>query len=148
MSIDKLFEKFRRNERGNALVEFAMIVPIMSMMFLGVVDAGRMIDANARLNDGVSAGLRYALSDAYASGAITNASLAGSGYADGEATASYSMFCECPDGTSLSCDSQCAQGYKRIFVQIDMNRTVETLFDYPVIGGSMAVSRSGFLQVP
>lgn len=148
MNIRELIAKFRTSERGNAVVEFALIAPIMSLMFLGLVDAGRVIDANARLNDGVAAGLRYALSDAYASGAITNASLAGSGYADGEATANYSMFCECPDGTSLTCSSQCAQGYKRIYVQIDMNRTVETLFVYPVIGGSMAVSRSGFLQVP
>ena len=148
MNLRELFQSFRKNERGNALVEFAMIVPIMSMMFLGVVDAGRVIDANARLNDGVSAGLRFALSDAYASGSITNASLAGSGYGEGEASASYSMFCECPDGTALVCTAQCAQGYKRIFVQIDMNRTVDTLFSYPIIGQSMAVTRSGFLQVP
>lgn len=148
MSIRDLVAKFRSNERGNAVVEFALIAPILSLMFLGVVDAGRVINANARLNDGVAAGLRYALSDAYASASITNASMAGSGYADGEATASYTMFCECPDGTPLSCDTQCAQGYKRIFVQVDMNRTVETLFSYPVIGSSMAVARSGFLQVP
>ncbi len=148
MNVSQLFKAFRENERGNALVEFAMIVPIMSLMFLGVVDAGRVLDANARLNDGVSAGLRYALADAYAGNAIAAASMAGSGYGDGEATASYSMFCECPDGTPLNCNTQCAQGYKRIFVQVDMDRTVTTLFSYPVIGQSMPVSRSGFLQVP
>ncbi len=148
MTYRNFIAEFRRNDSGNAVVEFALIVPVMAIMFLGLVDAGRVIDANARLNDGVTAGLRYALADAYASADITTASFAGSGYADGEATSAYSMFCECPDGTSLVCSSQCTQGYKRIFVQIDMARSVSTLFNYPIIGATVDVSRSGFLQVP
>lgn len=139
---------FSRAENGNAMVEFALIVPVLLIMLIGLVDVGRVIDANARLNNGVTAALRYALADAYAESNITAAALNGSGYDAGEANVSYTLFCQCPDGTPLTCSSQCDQGYKRIFVQVDMDRTVTTLFSYPAVGESFPVSRSGFMQIP
>lgn len=138
----------QRGEQGNAVVEFALLVPILTLLLVGVVDVGRVIDANARLNNGVTAGLRYAMADAYAQGAIETAAIMGSGFDNGEVTARYSMFCQCPDGSALVCSSQCGQGYKRIYVQVDMTHTVTSLFHYPGLGDSMPVSRSGVLQIP
>ena len=108
--------KVRRNEAGNAVVEFALIAPILMVMILGLVDAGRAIGANVRLGNGVTAGLRYALADSYANTEIASAAMAGSRYADGEANVTVTRFCECPDGTSIACSGTCAAGFKRIFV--------------------------------
>jgi hypothetical protein len=137
-----------RSDRGNAVVEFGLIVPVLLIMILGLVDAGRAISANARLGNGVTAGLRYALTDAYATNDILAAAMAGSRYADGEATINVTRFCECPDGSAIVCSGTCAAGFKRIFVQVDMTRTQPTVFSYPIIGDTVTVSRSGSLQVP
>lgn len=148
MTLMHHFTRRARNEDGNAVVEFALIVPVLLIMILGLVDAGRAIGANARLGNGVTAGLRYALSDAYAVDEITLAARNGSRYADGEATIAVDHVCECPDGTAIACTDTCAAGFKRIFVQIDMSRTQPTVFSYPIIGDEVTVSRTGSLQVP
>lgn len=141
-------KKRMRDEGGNAVVEFALIAPVLLIMILGLVDAGRAIGANSRLGQGVTAGLRYALSDSYAVDEIAAAAMSGSRYADGEATVNVTRFCECPDGSAIACSGTCAAGFKRIFVQVDMARTESTIFAYPVIGDQIAVSRTGSLQVP
>lgn len=148
MGILRHLSRTRRNESGNAVVEFALIAPILMVMILGLVDAGRAIGANVRLGNGVTAGLRYALADSYATTEISSAAMAGSRYADGEATISVTRFCECPDGTSVDCSGTCTAGFKRIFVQVDMTRTEATIFSYPIIGDAFTVSRTGSLQVP
>jgi len=129
-------------------VEFALIAPVLMLMILGLVDAGRAIGANSRLGQGVTAGLRYALSDSYAVDAIATSAMSGSRYADGEATVNVTRFCECPDGSSIACSGTCTAGFKRIFVQVDMTRTEATIFSYPIIGDQFTVSRTGSLQVP
>ncbi len=136
------------NNKGNAVVEFALITPVLLVMIVGLVDAGRAIEANARLGSGISAGLHYALADSYASAQIEAAAVSASRYADGEVSVAATRVCECPDGSAVACTGTCDAGYKRIFVQIDMVRSQPTLFSYPVIGDEVTVSRSGSLQVP
>ena len=148
MSFMSVFRKKARDESGNAVVEFALIVPVLLIMVLGLVDAGRAIGANVRLGNGVTAGLRYALSDGYATADIQAAALTASRYADGEITLDINRFCECPDGTAVVCTDTCAAGFKRIFVQVDMTRTQPTVFSYPILGDSITVSRTGSLQIP
>ena len=142
------FRKGARNESGNAVVEFALIAPILLIMILGLVDAGRAIGANSRLGQGVTAGLRYALTDSYALDEITAAAMSGSRYADGDVSVNVTRFCECPDGSSIACSGTCTAGFKRIFVQVDMTRMEPTIFSYPIIGDQITVSRTGSLQVP
>ncbi len=144
----KHIRKAMRNEDGNALVEFALIVPVLLIMIMGLVDAGRAIGANARLGNGVTAGLRYALTDSYAVTAISSAALDGSRYAASDVTVAVQRFCECPDGTAVDCSGTCTAGFKRIYVLVAMTRTQDTIFSYPVIGSSVTVSRTSSLQVP
>ncbi len=148
--LTKLWTKrsITRNDGGNAIVEFALIVPVLLIMMMGLVDAGRAISANARLGTGVTTALRYAMTDAYADAAISTAALEGSRYASGEASVAVSRFCECPDGSPITCTDTCPAGFRRIFVQVAMDRTQMTLFSYPVIGSSVTVSRTSSLQVP
>jgi len=146
--ISRLKGRVRKNEDGNAVVEFALIVPVLLIMTLGLVDAGRAIGANVRLGNGVTAGLRYALSDSYAATEIRTAALTASRYADGEVTLAVARFCECPDGTAIVCTNTCAAGFKRIFVSVDMTRSQPTVFSYPILGDSITVSRTGSLQIP
>ncbi len=143
-----LFRNRGRDESGNAIVEFALIVPVLLIMILGLVDAGRAIGANARLGNGVTAGLRYALTDSYATAEITQAALNGSRYVSGDVTVATQRFCECPDGSAVACSGTCTAGFKRIYVEVAMTRTQDTLFSYPVIGNSVTVSRTSSLQVP
>jgi Flp pilus assembly protein TadG len=50
----------RRANGGIAAVEFAIIVPIFLMLFMGVIDVGQMLYAYYQLDQAVAAGAQYA----------------------------------------------------------------------------------------
>jgi Flp pilus assembly protein TadG len=53
----------RRLEQGQALVEFAAMVPLLAMLSLAAIDVGRAFDAQARLAHAAREGARYCASN-------------------------------------------------------------------------------------
>lgn len=54
----------RRDEpRGQALVEFALAIPIVLLLMLGLLDLGRIVFTNNSLSDGARHGARHATID-------------------------------------------------------------------------------------
>ena len=49
----------RRGERGQSLVEFAMVLPLFLVVVFGIVDFGRAYSAYVQLNNGAREGARY-----------------------------------------------------------------------------------------
>ena len=52
-----------RNERGQSLVEFALIIPVILLLLIGVFDLGRIVFINNSLSDGARHGARHAAID-------------------------------------------------------------------------------------
>lgn len=50
----------RREERGQSLVEFALVIPIVLLLMLGLFDLGRVVFTNNSLSDGSRHGARTA----------------------------------------------------------------------------------------
>lgn len=50
-----------RGERGQSLVEFALILPILVIVLVGVFDLGRAVMLSETLNNAVREGNRYAI---------------------------------------------------------------------------------------
>ena len=50
----------RRDERGAAAVEFAMIIPVFFMLIVGTAQIGTFLYAHAAVRNAVSEGARYA----------------------------------------------------------------------------------------
>jgi Flp pilus assembly protein TadG len=55
----KLGRQLRRSERGQSLVEFAMVLPLFLIIVFGIVDFGRAYSAYVQLNNGAREGARY-----------------------------------------------------------------------------------------
>jgi Flp pilus assembly protein TadG len=58
-----------KSERGTALVEFALVLPLLSALFLGIVNFGRALDYYNQMTQAVSQGARAAAVDQNPSGA-------------------------------------------------------------------------------
>ena len=56
-------EKHRQQARGQSLVEFALLFPILIMLVLGIADLGRAYYALVALNDAAEEGAMYAAMD-------------------------------------------------------------------------------------
>ena len=50
-----------RQSRGQALVEFALIVPVLFLIIFGIIEAGRFIFYYHSLNNAIREGVRYAI---------------------------------------------------------------------------------------
>ena len=51
----------RNKTRGQALAEFALVAPILFLMFFGIIEFGRFILAYTELNNATREGARYAI---------------------------------------------------------------------------------------
>ena len=52
-----------RDDRGQALVEFPLVVPIVMLLMCGIFDLGRIVFINNSLSDGARQGARHASVD-------------------------------------------------------------------------------------
>jgi len=53
----------RPDERGQSLVEFALTIPIVMLLMVGLFDLGRVVFINNGLSDGARHGARHATTD-------------------------------------------------------------------------------------
>jgi len=53
--------RFRRNERGQALVEFALVVPLLLIMVMAIIDFGRAWNLHQTITDAAREGARQAV---------------------------------------------------------------------------------------
>ena len=55
--------RLSRSEEGQTLVEFALVIPIVILLMLGLFDMGRIVFINNSLSDGARHGARHAATD-------------------------------------------------------------------------------------
>lgn len=59
-----MIKRFRKNEKGQGLVEFALILPILLLLLVAIVDFGWMIFVKTNLNNAAREGARvYAVNE-------------------------------------------------------------------------------------
>jgi Flp pilus assembly protein TadG len=101
------------NQRGNLMIEFALALPVLSLMLIGLLDLGRYgLDKSAMLQgarEGAQFGALSPTSPNLSSSDLTNVNTtAQSATGLSGVTASSSLFCECTSGTAVSCTSTCS----------------------------------------
>jgi Flp pilus assembly protein TadG len=135
---------FRSNEEGAAAVEFAMIVPVLVILVLGVVDYGTFINEKMKLQDLSRTVVQYVAqggADADVMTAIVETSdFYNKAKANGQTVnVDTAQECECAGGVSISCNSVCvgAGDYIRYFYTATVDSTYEPIFVYPGLPSSI-----------
>lgn len=117
-SLRSLARSVLGDDWGNAVVEFAVLGPILVLVLFGVIDFGRAFVAKKQLSEAVSQGAAYAINSGYSSSGITNA-ITSAGPTGLVASPTPSQFCGCPNaqtgvsaasGTPPSCTGTCTSG--------------------------------------
>jgi Flp pilus assembly protein TadG len=128
---------------GSAVVELAVVGPLMVLMALGTADFGRVLYTSIILSHAARAGAQY--------GAQTNGTTADSDgirqaaldeAADiGTVTITSARVCECTGTGSVSCTATCSgYGVPRVFVQVTASTTFRTIVAYPLIPNVVPLS--------
>jgi len=103
------------DRRGNLMIEFALVLPILMLMLVGLLDLGRFsLDKSAMLQ-GAREGAQYGIMAPDDSSNINTTAQNATGLTG--VTATNSVFCECPavPGTAVTCSgaTPCAAGAAR-----------------------------------
>jgi len=156
---------------GLALTEFALTIPLGLVLFIGILDFGRVFYTAMTVSHAARAGVQYGAQNNGTSGdfagmrdVVKNAA----GDVNRDITPTACRFCQCADGsgscTSCSgdsvlgmatdrcsdasgCLSACPSGAPRVYVQVSAEKVFTTLFPYPSIPRTTDIKRQVIMRV-
>ena len=144
---------FPRSERGGAMVELAVVLPVLILIAVGVMDYGRVYFTSIAVANAARAGAEWG---AQGGGGAFSTNTAGiqafaqnDGSEVGTITIASSRVCRC-GATVVTCStgSDCGGGYGPAaeFVEVTATKTVPLLLKYPGIPTSITVSRTAVFR--
>lgn len=145
-------------QRGMALVELAIVTPLLMLLLVGIIEVGRFAYFSILVGNAAQAGAQYG------AGSLTNAldvsGMQTAALNDGQnipgltaASPAPSSFCQCYNGTTattLSCSQTSCPlaGYHRnVYVQVTTHGTFAPLFRYPGLPAGLTVTRTVTMRV-
>lgn len=143
--------RFLRAERGVAMVEFALFLPILAFLFIGIVDYALEIQQTQQIQDAASAGAAYGAipgNQKSVTGMQTTAQNAASGVSGFSASASYLFTCT-PGGSTVTSATNCSgYGTPIEYVQVKTSATVPAMFAFPWMPASLTLHGQATYRVP
>jgi Flp pilus assembly protein TadG len=137
-----------RSERGGALVELAVVLPVLVLIAVGVMDYGRVYYTSVTVVNAARAGAEWG---AYGkTGSVTDDAGIQSfakieGAEAGTIDVQSHMVCRCtPGGNTVSCTTNCSGGYgaPQVYVTAIATKTVTLLLKYPGLPSTITISDS------
>lgn len=127
---------------GVALAEFALVLPLLVLVFIGIVETGRLTYFSIMTSNAAHAGAAYGSQSLYTVGLSDNMKAAALSDAQGLSQITIptaTAVCQCTNGTtatSVGCtQTTCSSGYRRaVYAQVTASATVYTLFNYQALG--------------
>lgn len=146
----------RDSERGSSLVEFAVIIPVLSLLVLGVIDFGRAYYLGIEVANAAKAGAQYGATNQSDTAGIQNAARLEAQDVVSASDASWNTpavasGCECSDGTGqqIPCSTlgpTCAVSSVS-FVQVTTSATYNTLIPWPGIPTSFPLRGQSTMRI-
>lgn len=146
-----LFGVIWRSERGQSLVELALLTPLLVAIAIGIVELGRYASLSIQVANAARAGAAYGSQNLAA--AANTAGIQAAVVAD-EPTihtpVASSLVCGCDNAGTISaiaCSSSCGTGHLVPSVSVTATETFNSLFSYPGIPASITVSSTATMRV-
>lgn len=163
MSMKNIDKQFPTGQAGVALVEFAVALPILIMLLVGLIEYGRYAYFAIEIGNAAHAGAQYGAQDNTTAAnftAMTNAAIQDGQNSIFPLTASAinaQDVCACWNGTtetpsppsSSVCGQNCAAGRQVTYAQVTVTGTISPLFNYTLLGlpSSWTVARTATIRV-
>lgn len=112
--------RFVRSEEGIVGVELAAVAAALSIVLLGMIEVTSALHQNVQLQQAARAGAEFAIKYPSDTAGIEQAVVGATGNSSAGLTVTVTQFCECPDGTSVSCTDTCSGVSPDTFMRVDL----------------------------
>lgn len=120
------------SQRGTALLEFALVTPLLLLLLAGILDYGQALSKSTAVANAARVGAAYAISSpsrtADTAGIRSAAIDSAPGFSGLTVTSSRS--CQCFGGSSITCGSSCGGGNAQMYVKVTVTATSAAIFNY------------------
>ncbi len=135
-----------QSQSGNAMLEFAVLLPVTMILFFGTMDFSRVFYAAIELSNAAHAGALYGAQSVTSVADTAGIQRAAAFEAQDLSgmTAASSYRCQCPGGATVSCTLGTCTGYgvPEVYVSVTTAYTFQTLFGYAALPNSVAMTRT------
>jgi Flp pilus assembly protein TadG len=131
-----------RDERGSAIVESALVIPVMVLALLGAVDFSRAYYAQIEVNSAAQAGANYGLANINDTAGMKSAAILDAPDVP-TLTATSTTGCECADGSGVTPICTTAPSCSTLlvdYIEVDTTATITTTLPYPGIPSTLTLS--------
>ncbi len=120
-----------RDERGSALVEFGLCMPILMTLLIGAVEYGRMAFAAIEVSNAAMAGVQYGVQNPADAADLTGIQNAAA--ADARdltlGTTTSSLSCICSDGSASTCQpTDCSGAHIETILTVNTQAQFNSIF--------------------
>lgn len=126
-----------RSRRGNVVIEFAFLVPVLMLLTLGAIELGRLGTEWTRVKHAANAGTQFGVQDQ--ANAANSQGMIDAARFDADDTANELLFnppprryCLCPgETTEVQCSEKCADdNFSPMYVEVTISRELPALIPY------------------
>jgi Flp pilus assembly protein TadG len=148
-----VLSRYQRRQRGQSLVELALILPVLILLLLVALDFARMFNMSMAVTDAARAGAQWgAQTRANAANTLGMEQAACNSMADFPCTpgtnTTATSFCQCAGSTAIiSCTNPGGCLNVQNFVTVTANATFSTVVAYPGLPSSVPLNASVTMQV-
>ena len=143
-----MFVRLRRCESGSSLLEFALVLPVLLVLLIGLIDLGRAAYFGILTSNAARAGAQYGAQSIYTSTDTTGMSNAAIADAPGIGlTAVGTTLCTVDGGGLTSCPSNITGQTVVYYVKVHVSGTFASLVTYPGLPSSIPIGGDAIMRV-
>lgn len=128
------------DQRGVAAVEFAILIPLLSLMVVSVTDIGLALYRKMQVENAAQAGAQYAIARGFDTNGIANAVASATSATNITASPPPVQFCGCPSSAGVStvtCGTVCTGGTQAgTYTTVSARATYYTIIDYQIVAAT------------
>ena len=142
--------RLRKSERGGAMVELAVVLPVLILLAIGVMDYGRVFFTSITVANAARAGAEWGAQNQ--ANSVKTSDLENFAKLDGTEAGTLvvtsSRTCKC-GATVVACSTASCAGYgvPRVFIAVTVTKDVALLIKYPGLPTTVTIARTATFRL-
>lgn len=148
-NVTKAIRRWRADESAAALLETAVVVPVLVLLAIGVAEYGRVYFTGITVANAAMAGAEFGAQSSGTDDSTAIKTIARNDAGDQTLVVTSNHSCRCPGSEStVACSSVCAgYGNPQFFVDVTASKSISLFLKSPGIPTTISVSRTATFRV-